>query len=221
MENINFEALDKILARKDNKKPIPQNYKKRLELILDRTEVALNTFNHYKNGIEKDYEREIISGKGREKKLNELIERTGEQVERIKEDALIVIDEGVKALTEAWEEKTRRAYSDSVLNMMLANINNGAIPEGDELKALIKPYMDNPTALEMIEKALEKNGGKRLIIQYMPAENPKEKTLRLMESVRKQFANYWNRNGLVDLPIAVQGLKDFIDRLADDLTVIA
>lgn len=214
---IDYAKLDEILNRQQ--KPKGRNYKKDLLNILDRTEVALNRFNMLKGNIEREFSMQMITEKAREQKTEELIKETGEAIEGIRADGLKVIDDGLEALKTSWNNKSVEAYSDSGLANIILMINNGAIPDEDELNAIAKQYEDNPTAIESIKKALDKNGA-NLSLQFIK-ETPKERTTRLMADVRRNMSERWNRGAIIDLPLSVEGLRDFINsRVADDFTVM-
>lgn len=218
-QTIDYAKLDEILNRQKEQKPKGRNYKKDLLNILDRTEVALNRFNMLKGNIEREFSMQMITEKAREKKTEELIKETGEAIESIRADGLKVIDDGLEALKNSWDNKSVEAYSDSGLANIILMINNGAIPDEDELNAIAKQYEDNPTAVESIKKALDKNGA-NLSLQFIK-ETPKERTTRLMADVRRNMSERWHRGAMIDLPLSVEGLRDFINsRVADDFTVM-
>lgn len=218
-QTIDYAKLDEILNRQKEQKPKGRNYKKDLLNILDRTEVALNRFNMLKGNIEREFSMQMITEKAREQKTEELIKETGEAIEGIRADGLKVIDDGLEALKISWDNKSVEAYSDSGLANIILMINNGAIPDEDELNAIAKQYEDNPTAIESIKKALDKNGA-NLSLQFIK-ETPKERTTRLMADVRRNISERWNRGAIIDLPLSVEGMRDFINsRVADDFTVM-
>ena len=214
-----YAKLEEALNGQKEQKAKGRNYKKDLLNILDRTEIALNRFNMLKGNIEREYSMQMITEKAREQKTAELIKETGEALDSIRADGLKVIDDGLEALRKSWNNKSVEAYSDSGLTNVVTMINNGAIPSEDDLTAIIEEYGDNHTAIELIKKALDKNGA-TLSLQFIK-ETPKERTTRLIADLRRNISERWNRGAIVELPLTVEGMRDFLNsRVADDFTVM-
>lgn len=211
---IDYDKLYAIMNRKSS--PF-KNYKRALISILDNGEVALKRLNDFSRGVERDFNMELITARGREEKLNKLSKETGQTIETLGEEAKLIIDEALENLQSSWIEKAVESYEDDKLIKIVSMINNGAIPTEEELAALIDPYRENPKALEIIRKALDKNGAE-LSIQFLN-ETPKERTLRLIGQMRRNFSEQWHEGAIADLPLTIQGTRDFLETVADDLTV--
>lgn len=197
-----------------------RNFKKELLTILDRTQVEVNRFNNLISGIEHDFDTQLITSQGREKRLNALLDETGNHIEELKKEALEIVDSGMQALKSSWDRKTVEAYSDAGLSNIVTLINNGAIPTEEELQALMKQYEENPSALEMLKKALDKNGA---VLQsaHLGAETPKQRTERCIAQLRRNFSERYHNRAITDLPTTIEGLRDFLTtRVVDDLTVL-
>jgi len=163
---------------------------------------------------------------GAEKKINDIISTFQVVATQYHDNAISIIDSGLKALEDKWKANSAGRLSDSNYQIGLANtikmIEAGAITDPEDFKNIIDVYKDDYNALAMIKNLLKSDDPKYIELAMLIPKDNREYNKKLLNDLRNNVDININPHIIKNnVSMSLESMAQFVtDRLGDNLELI-